>query len=63
MHEALETTNCDSMAQFWEHHGVVDKPVYMSVLRSGTPRPTLMIRRSVQQIWVNFFNPWVASIL
>ncbi|XP_040078914.1 uncharacterized protein LOC120850477 [Ixodes scapularis] len=63
MHQALETTNYDSMEQFWEHHGVADKAEYISVLRAGTPRATIMLPRTVQQKWVNYFNPWVASIL
>ncbi|XP_042149867.1 uncharacterized protein LOC121837984, partial [Ixodes scapularis] len=63
MHQALETTNYDSIEQFWEHHGVADKAEYISVLRAGTPRATIMLPRTVQQKWVNYFNPWVASIL
>ncbi|KAH7983312.1 hypothetical protein HPB52_010816 [Rhipicephalus sanguineus] len=49
MHQALGTTNYDSMAQFWEHHGIVDKAEYISVLRAGTPRPPLMLPRTVQR--------------
>ncbi|XP_042150314.1 uncharacterized protein LOC120844489 [Ixodes scapularis] len=49
MHQALETTNYDSMEQFWEHHGVADKAEYISVLRAGTPCATIMLPRSVQQ--------------
>ncbi|KAG0428088.1 hypothetical protein HPB47_024886 [Ixodes persulcatus] len=63
MHQAVETTNYDSMEQFWEHHGVTDKVEYISVLQAGTPRATIMLPRSVQQKWMNYFNPWVSSIL
>ncbi|KAH7944311.1 hypothetical protein HPB52_018213 [Rhipicephalus sanguineus] len=28
MRQALETTNYDSIAQFWENHGVMDKEDY-----------------------------------
>ncbi|XP_042143722.1 uncharacterized protein LOC121834054 [Ixodes scapularis] len=63
MHQALETTNYDSMEQFWEHHGVADKAEYISVLRAGTPRATIMLPRTVQQKWVNYFNPWVSGDL
>ncbi|XP_075526543.1 uncharacterized protein LOC142558274 [Dermacentor variabilis] len=63
MHQALETTNYDSLQQFWEHHGITDREQYISVLRAGTPRPTVMLPRTVQQKRVNYFNPWVASVL
>ncbi|KAH7952272.1 hypothetical protein HPB52_021121 [Rhipicephalus sanguineus] len=36
LHQALETTKHDSMALFWEHHGVMDKAVYMSVLPASS---------------------------
>ncbi|KAH7972147.1 hypothetical protein HPB52_007835 [Rhipicephalus sanguineus] len=48
MHRALETTIHDSMAQFWEQHGVMDKAEYISVLRVCTPRPTRMLPRIMQ---------------
>lgn len=54
LHQALETTNNDSMAQFLEKHAIMDKEEYISVLQAGTLRPTLM-----QQTWVNYFNTWV----
>ncbi|KAG0418289.1 hypothetical protein HPB47_004980 [Ixodes persulcatus] len=46
-HQALETANYDSMEQVWEHHGVTGKAEYISVLRAGTPRPTILRSRSV----------------
>ncbi|KAH7943962.1 hypothetical protein HPB52_013817 [Rhipicephalus sanguineus] len=49
MHQALETTTSDSMTVFWEHHKVMDKGEYILVFRAGTPRPTLMLPRTVQQ--------------
>ncbi|KAH7967840.1 hypothetical protein HPB52_002911 [Rhipicephalus sanguineus] len=35
MHQALETIKYHSVAQFWEHHGVMDKAECSSVLRAG----------------------------
>ncbi|KAH7951208.1 hypothetical protein HPB52_006309 [Rhipicephalus sanguineus] len=61
MYQALETTNYDSMAQFREHHGVMDKAEYISVLQAGTHRPALMLPRTVTQRWATY--PWVASLL
>ncbi|KAH7936304.1 hypothetical protein HPB52_021345 [Rhipicephalus sanguineus] len=49
MQQALETSNYDSMAQFCETPGVVDNEDYISVLRARTPRPTLMLPRTIQQ--------------
>ncbi|XP_037558151.1 uncharacterized protein LOC119435325 [Dermacentor silvarum] len=63
MHAALESTHYDSIGQFLEHHAVTTEEKYVSVLRAGVTRPTLFIQRTVQQKWINVFNPWVASML
>ncbi|XP_037523559.1 uncharacterized protein LOC119400570 [Rhipicephalus sanguineus] len=63
MHAALESTDYDNISQFLQHHAVTSHEEYVSVLRAGITRPTLFIQRTVQQKWINAFNPWVASML
>lgn len=62
MREALETKVYDSLDAF-----LVDSSCtydyYLDVIRSSIRRPTVLLKRSMTQLWTNPFNPWIAEKL
>lgn len=36
---------------------------YLNVIRASIRRPTVFLKRSLDELWTNSFNPWVASVL
>lgn len=62
MRDALETKAFDSLADY-----LVDSKCsyeyYLDVLRASIRRPTVFFKRSMNELWTNPFNPWVAEKL
>lgn len=62
MRDALETKAYDSMEAF-----LVDRnctyEYYLDVIRSSIRRPTVMLKRSMSELWTNPFNPWIGKIM
>lgn len=46
-----------------QHNGIRDFDEYDEVIRSGLARPTLLLKRDMDQTNVNPFNPRIASVL
>ncbi|XP_065304810.2 uncharacterized protein [Dermacentor albipictus] len=63
IHTALETTVYESIEDMRRHNNVADAEEYITILRAGISRPTLMLKRNCHQVHFNFFNPWIASVL
>ena len=53
----------DTLEAFLQHHGVSSDEEYADILSAGINRPTVLLRRTMAQKWINSFNPWVASVL
>ena len=41
----------------------MDEEKTLYIIRSGITRPTDFLKRSVDEIWINSFYPWIAMIL
>ncbi|KAH8019193.1 hypothetical protein MRX96_040742 [Rhipicephalus microplus] len=63
LHSALDTTAYQSFAEMLQHHGVREFDEYEEVIRSGLARPTLLLKRDMNQTNVNLFNSRIASVL
>ncbi|XP_072142204.1 uncharacterized protein [Dermacentor andersoni] len=63
IHAALETTVYESIEDMRRHNNVADAEEYITIVRAGISRPTLMLKRNCDQVHFNFFNPWIASVL
>ncbi|KAL3204301.1 hypothetical protein MRX96_041264 [Rhipicephalus microplus] len=63
LHSALDTTAYQSFAEILQHHDIRDFGEYEEVIRSGLGRPTLLLKRDMDQTNVNTFNSWIASVL
>ncbi|KAH6921337.1 hypothetical protein HPB50_027680 [Hyalomma asiaticum] len=63
LHSALDTTAYQSFAEMLQHHGIRDFDEYEEVICSGLARPTLLLKRDMDQTNVNPFNSWIASVL
>lgn len=62
MREALETKVFDSLDAFLVDCNCTYER-YLDVIRSSISRPTVMLKRSMSQLWTNSFNPWIAGKL
>ncbi|KAL3193698.1 hypothetical protein MRX96_016686 [Rhipicephalus microplus] len=62
-HSALDTTSYQSFAEMLQHHDIRIFDKYEEVIRSGLARPTLLLKRDMDQTNVNPFNSWIASVL
>ncbi|KAL3213279.1 hypothetical protein MRX96_035517 [Rhipicephalus microplus] len=63
LHSALDTTAYQSFAEMLQHHGLRDFDECEEVIRSGQARPTLLLKRDIDQTNVNSFNSWIVSVL
>jgi hypothetical protein len=64
MHHSLEfDEDFESLNAFLQHHHVENYDYYLNILRAGITRPKVFLKRSIQQCWINNFNPWVAKVL
>ncbi|XP_062538323.1 uncharacterized protein LOC134206608 [Armigeres subalbatus] len=62
MREALETKSYATLEAFLlDCNCAPDK--YLEVLRASIRRPTVFLKRSMNELWTNPFNPWIASHL
>jgi len=62
MHRSLEFEECDDLDLFLARHNVRSYGNYLNVLRAGITRPRVFVKRTMQQKWMNNFNPWIASL-
>ncbi|XP_062540963.1 uncharacterized protein LOC134209005 [Armigeres subalbatus] len=62
MRQTLETKAFDTIDEF-----LVDCRCtyddYLDVLRSSIQRPTIFMKRGMNELWTNSFNPWIAQKL
>ncbi|XP_075553763.1 uncharacterized protein LOC142586404 [Dermacentor variabilis] len=63
LHDVLQHTIYASFEYMWEQHGIRDFGHYQMVIRAGLTRPTLMLKRDLDQCNVNAFNPWIGHVL
>jgi hypothetical protein len=63
MHRSLGFEECDDMDSFLARHNVRSYDNYLNVLRAGINRPKVFLKRTMQQKWMNNFNPWLAKVL
>lgn len=63
MHHSLEFEEFDSLNAFLQHHNIQNYDYYLNILCAGISRPRVFIKRTIQQRWMNNFNPWVAKVL
>ncbi|XP_065305470.1 uncharacterized protein [Dermacentor albipictus] len=63
LHEVLDGTVYESFEAMWEQHDIRDFEHYQMVIRSGLTRPTMMMKRDLDQCNTNAFNPWIAEML
>ncbi|KAK8759627.1 hypothetical protein V5799_002740 [Amblyomma americanum] len=63
LHDVLQHTIYASFEYMWEQHGIRDFGHYQMVIPAGLTRPTLMLKRDLDQCNVNAFNPWIGHVL
>lgn len=63
IHATLGTTVYESFEQMYAHHDMADNAEYLRIIRSGISRPSIVVKYTPDQTKVNYFNPWVASVL
>ncbi|CAK9832801.1 ATP-dependent DNA helicase pfh1, partial [Anthophora retusa] len=63
MHTSLEFEKFASFDEFLSKHNVQDYDHYLNILRAGITRPRLFVRRTIEQKFINNFNPWIAKKL
>ena len=63
MHHSLEFEEFNDLESFLMHHNVNSYEHYLNVLRAGITQPHVFLRRTIQQKWMNNFNPWVSKVL
>ncbi|XP_053698655.1 uncharacterized protein LOC128745602 [Sabethes cyaneus] len=62
MREVLDTNAFDTLESFLlECNCTMDK--YLDVIRATIRRPTVLLKRSMSELWTNSFNPWIARNL
>ncbi|XP_055632950.1 uncharacterized protein LOC129773377 [Toxorhynchites rutilus septentrionalis] len=62
MRDTLETKVFDTLEAFLADSNCTFD-YYLDVIRSSIRRPTVIMKRSMTQLWSNPFNPWIAKIL
>lgn len=62
MRETLETKSFDTLEAFLADCNCT-YDYYLDMIRASIRRPTIMLKRSMTQLWTNSFNPWIAKIL
>lgn len=62
IHGVLETRSFDTFRQFLDDCKCTFDH-YLDVIRSSITRPTVLVKRSMTELWTNTFNPWIASVL
>lgn len=62
MRQTLETNAFDTLEEFLaDCRCTYDN--YLDVLRSSIQRPTIFLKRAMNELWTNPFNPWIAQKL
>ncbi|XP_029708282.2 uncharacterized protein LOC109400233 [Aedes albopictus] len=62
IHNLLETKTFETFAEFL-HGCKCTIESYLDIIRASIKRPTVLIKRSMTELWTNPFNPWIANIL
>ncbi|XP_058811059.1 uncharacterized protein LOC131675952 [Topomyia yanbarensis] len=62
MQNVLEAKKFDTLDQFLEDCNCTYE-YYLDVIRASINRPTVLLKRSLSELWTNPFNPWIANIL
>lgn len=62
MHDILETKTFDTLQQFLDECKCT-YDYYLDVIRASISRPTVLVKRSMTELWTNTFNPWIANVL
>lgn len=62
MRETLETKAFDTLEAFLVDCNCTYE-YYLDIIRSSIRRPTVILKRSMTQLWTNPFNPWTAKVL
>ncbi|XP_055623676.1 uncharacterized protein LOC129767083 [Toxorhynchites rutilus septentrionalis] len=62
MRQTLETKAFDTLEEFLVDCGCTYE-YYLDVLRSSIQRPTIFLKRAMNELWTNPFNPWIAQKL
>lgn len=60
--DILETKAFESIDQFLDDCNCTYE-YYLDVVRASINRPTILLRRSMTELWTNPFNPWIADVL
>nr|XP_029710289.1 uncharacterized protein LOC115256168 [Aedes albopictus] len=62
MRQVLETKAFDTLEEFLDDCKCTYE-YYLDVLRSSIKRPTIFLKRAMNELWTNPFNPWIAQKL
>nr|XP_029715674.1 uncharacterized protein LOC109405238 [Aedes albopictus] len=62
MRQILETKAFDTLEEFLDDCKCTYE-YYLDVLRSSIKRPTIFLKRVMNELWTNPFNPWIAQKL
>ncbi|XP_065077679.1 uncharacterized protein LOC135700938 [Ochlerotatus camptorhynchus] len=60
--EVLETKVFETFEHFLDDCNCT-YDYYLDVIRASINRPTIMLKRSMTELWTNPFNPWIANVL
>lgn len=62
MQNVLETKTFETLEEFLNDCNCTYE-YYLDVIRASINRPTVLLKRSMSELWTNPFNPWIANIL
>ncbi|XP_058445649.1 uncharacterized protein LOC131426905 [Malaya genurostris] len=62
MRNALETRTFNTLEDFIDDCRCTYE-YYLDIIRASINRPTVLLKRSMSELWTNPFNPWIANIL
>jgi hypothetical protein len=60
--EALDNKTYGSIDAFLKYNGLSYER-YLNLIRAKPKRPSVLFKRTMQQIFTNTFNPWIANVL
>ena len=59
----LESIDYEDIDSFWKNNNIFSEDDYLNIIRSGIRRPMIFLKRKVNDVWINNFNPWIAKIV
>lgn len=59
----LENRQYQTIPDFFKDNSITSYKSYLNLIRSTLTRPTVLLKRNMDQIHINSFHPWIAGVL